>query len=162
MKMLPLVFLSVGFCAYGVDFYVDTSATVGGNGTQASPFATIQEGVDVAGAGDTVYLKGSLYVSQASQCVVIPADKTELTLAKWGTDRFSIEVDNDFIKNMPGRASTNIITICAQSNTVSGIEFIYHKYSLGVDKYGKGSQQRGSRVRRGLKTDRRQAVGRKR
>ena len=139
MKMLPLVFLFVGFCACGADFYVDTAATVGGNGTQASPFATIQEGVDVAGAGDTVYLKGSLYVSQASQCVVIPADKTELTLAKWGNDRFSIEVDNDFIKNMPGRASTNIITICAQSNTVSGIEFIYHKYSLGVDKYGKGS-----------------------
>ncbi len=139
MKMLPLVFLFVGFCAYGVDFYVDTSATVGGNGTQAFPFATIQEGVDAAGAGDTVYLRGSLYVTNASQCVVIPADKPELTLAKWDADRFSIEVDNEFIKNMPNKASTNIITICAQSNAVTGVEFIYHKNSLGLQNYGKGS-----------------------
>ena len=139
MKMLPLVFLSVGFCACGADFYVDTAATVGGNGTQASPFATIQEGIDAASSGDMVYLRGSLYVLQASQCVVIPLDKPELTLAKWGTDRFSIEVDNDFMKNMANKASTNIITICSQSNTISGIEFVYHKNSLGLDKYGKGS-----------------------
>ena len=139
MRMLPFVFLSVGVCAYGADFYVDASMPTGGNGSQAAPLATIQEGVDAADAGDTVYLRGSLYVSQASQCVVIPADKPELTLAKWGTDRFSIEVDNDFMKNMANKASTNIITICAQSNTVSGIEFIYHKNSLGLQNYGKGS-----------------------
>ena len=139
MKMLPLVFLSVGFCACGADFYVDTAATVGGNGTQASPFATIQEGIDAASSGDMVYLRGSLYVLQASQCVVIPADKPELTLAKWGTDRFSIEVDNDFMKNMANKASTNIITICSQSNTISGINFIYHRNSLGLQNYGNGS-----------------------
>ena len=140
MKMLPLVFLSVGFCACGADFYVDTAATVGGNGTQASPFATIQEGIDAASSGDMVYLRGSLYVLQASQCVVIPLDKPELTLAIWGTDRFSIEVDNDFVKNnVPDKASTNIITICSQSNTISGINFIYHRNSLGQQYYGKGS-----------------------
>ena len=59
-----------------------------------------------------------------------------MTLAKWGADRFSIEVDDNFIKNV---GSTNIITVCAQSNTISGLEFIYHKNSLGLDKYGKGS-----------------------
>ena len=139
MRMLSFALLSIGICAYGADFYVDTAATVGGNGTQASPFATIQEGVEAASSGDTVYLRGSLFVSQASQCVIIPADKTELTLAKWGGERFSIEVDNDFMKNMVDKASTNIITVCAQSNTISGLEFIYHRNSLGLQNYGNGS-----------------------
>ena len=141
-RIIVIVVLSVAlapiFCS-GTDYYVDSQAASSGDGTQASPFATIQEGIDAASSGDTVYLKGSLYVSQASQCVVIPADKPELTLAKWGTDRFSIEVDNDFMKNMANKASTNIITICSQSNTISGIEFVYHKNSLGLQNYGKGS-----------------------
>ena len=139
MKMLPLVFLSVCFCVCGADFYVDASVSTSGNGSQDAPFATIQEGIDAASPGDTIYLRSSLYVTNVSQCVVIPADKPELTLAKWDADRFSIEVDNEFIKNMPNKASTNIITICAQSNTVTGVEFIYHKDSLGFQNYGKGS-----------------------
>ena len=138
-RIIFIVALSVAlapiFCS-GTDYYVDSQAASSGDGTQASPFATIQEGVDAASSGDTVYLKGSLYVSQASQCVVIPAGKPELTLSNWGGGRFSIEVDNDFIKNV---GSTNIITICSQSNTISGLEFIYHKTSLGLQDYGKGS-----------------------
>ena len=141
-RIIVIVALSVAlapiFCS-GTDYYVDSQAASSGNGTQESPFATIQEGVNAANAGDTVYLRGSLFVTQALQCVVVPADKTELTLAKWGADRFSIEVDNDFMKNMANKASTNIITVCAQSNTISGIEFIYHKTSLGLQNYGKGS-----------------------
>lgn len=141
-RIIVIVALSVVlapiFCS-GTDYYVDSQAASSGDGTQASPFATIQEGIDVACAGDTIYLRGSLYVTNASQCVVIPADKPELTLAKWDADRFSIEVDNEFIKNMPNKASTNIITVCAQSNTISGIEFVYHKNSLGQQNYGKGS-----------------------
>lgn len=125
--------------AVGASVYVDSQVASSGDGSQAAPFKTIQEGVDAAGAGDTVLLRGSLSVSQASQCVVIPADKPELTLAKWGPDRFSIEVDNDFMKNMANKASTNIITICSQSNTISGINFIYHRNSLGLQDYGKGS-----------------------
>ena len=132
------VCLAPVFCS-GIDYYVDSQAASSGDGSSSAPYKTIQEGIDAASSGDTVYLKGSLYVSQASQCVVIPADKPELTLAKWGTDRFSIEVDNDFMKNMANKASTNIITICSQSNTISGIEFIYHKTSLGLQNYGKGS-----------------------
>ena len=141
-RIIVIVVLSVVlapiFCS-GTDYYVDSQAASSGNGTQESPFATIQEGIDAANSGDTVYLRGSLYVLQASQCVVIPAGKPELTLSNWGGGRFSIEVDNDFMKNMANKASTNIITVCAQSNTISGIEFIYHKTSLGLDKYGKGS-----------------------
>ena len=141
-QVIALIVLSVGlvpFLASGAELYVDLQAASSGDGTQASPFATIQEGIDAASSGDMVYLRGSLYVLQASQCVVIPADKPELTLAKWGTDRFSIEVDNDFMKNMANKASTNIITICSQSNTISGINFIYHRNSLGLQNYGNGS-----------------------
>lgn len=130
--------LASGLCS-GSDYYVDSQAAPGGTGTQASPFATIQEGINAAIAGDTVYVKGNLFVSQASQCVVIPADKPKLTLAKWAGESFSLEVDNDFMKNMENKASTNIITICAQSNTISGINFVYHKNSLGLQNYGKGS-----------------------
>ena len=141
-RIIVIVVLSVAlapiFCS-GTDYYVDSQTLSSGDGSSSAPFKTIQEGIDAASSGDTVYLKGSLYVSQASQCVVIPADKPELTLAKWGTDRFSIEVDNDFMKNMANKASTNIITICSQSNTISGIEFVYHKNSLGLQNYGKGS-----------------------
>lgn len=141
-RIIFIVALSVAlapiFCS-GTDYYVDSQAASSGDGTQASPFATIQEGVDAASSGDTVYLKGSLYVSQASQCVVIPAGKPELTLSNWGGGRFSIEVDNEFMKNMENKASTNIITICSQSNTISGINFVYHKNSLGLQNYGKGS-----------------------
>ena len=138
-RIIFIVALSVAlapiFCS-GTDYYVDSQAASSGDGSSSAPYKTIQEGIDAANSGDTVYLRGSLYVLQASQCVVIPADKPELTLAKWGADRFSIEVDNDFIKNV---GSTNIITVCAQSNTISGIEFIYHKTSLGLQNYGKGS-----------------------
>ena len=141
-RIIFIVALSVAlapiFCS-GTDYYVDSQAASSGDGSSSAPYKTIQEGIDAANSGDTVYLKGSLYVSQASQCVVIPADKPELTLAKWGTDRFSIEVDNDFMKNMENKASTNIITVCAQSNAITGIEFIYHKNSLGLQNYGKGS-----------------------
>ena len=141
-RTIAVIVLSVGlmpFLASGAEVYVDSQAAPGGTGTQASPFATIQEGIDAAIAGDTVYIKGSLFVSQASQCVVIPVDKPELTLANWGGERFSVEVDKDFIKNMPDRASTNIITICSQSNTIIGIDFVYHKNSLGLQNYGKGT-----------------------
>ena len=141
-RVIVIVALSIGlapvFCS-GIGYYVDSQAASSGDGTQASPFATIQEGVNAAAAGDTVYLKGSLFVSQASQCVVIPVDKPELTLSNWGGGRFSIEVDNDFMKNMENKASTNIITVCSQSNTISGINFVYHKNSLGLQNYGKGS-----------------------
>ena len=141
-RIIFIVALSVSlapiFCS-GTDYYVDSQAAASGDGSSSAPFKTIQEGIDFAGAGDTIYLRGSLYVTNASQCVVIPADKPELTLAKWDSDRFSIEVDNDFMKNMANKASTNIINICSQSNTISGIEFVYHKNSLGLQNYGKGS-----------------------
>ena len=141
-RVIVIVALSIGlapvFCS-GIGYYVDSQAASGGNGTQALPFATIQEGIDAATAGDTVYLRGSLFVSQASQCIVVPVDKPRLTLASWDADHFSIEVDNDFMKNMENKASTNIITICSQSNTISGIDFVYHKNSLGLQNYGKGS-----------------------
>ena len=141
-RVIVIVALSIGlapvFCS-GIGYYVDSQAASSGDGTQASPFATIQEGINAAIAGDTVYVKGNLLVSQASQCVVIPADKPELTLAKWAGESFSLEVDNDFMKNMENKASTNIITICSQSNTISGINFVYHKNSLGLQNYGKGS-----------------------
>lgn len=42
-------------------WYVDASASPGGNGTSSMPFDTIQAGVDLALAGDTVVLRDGIY-----------------------------------------------------------------------------------------------------
>jgi len=47
--------------ARGADYYVATTGSDSNAGTLAAPFATIQKGADVAGAGDTVYIRGGTY-----------------------------------------------------------------------------------------------------
>lgn len=135
MKKIPVLLLGY-ICSqlFAADFYVDVGVTAGGDGTSSSPFADIQSAIDAADKGDTIKLKGNLFVSDLSQCVIIPETKTELTLTNWGEERFSLEVDNAFISTIFGTVAsgTNIITVCAQSNTISGIDFVYHKDSLGL------------------------------
>ncbi|MHB8875498.1 MAG: hypothetical protein ACYC8T_17580, partial [Myxococcaceae bacterium] len=45
----------------GADIYVQAGAS-GGDGGQAAPYATVQRGVDVAGAGDTVHVLAGTYL----------------------------------------------------------------------------------------------------
>ena len=93
MKKIPVLLLGY-ICSqlFAADFYVDVGVTTGGDGTSSSPFADIQSAIDAADKGDTIKLKGNLFVSDLSQCVIIPETKTELTLTNWGEERFSLEV----------------------------------------------------------------------
>jgi hypothetical protein len=47
--------------ARATDYYVATTGSDSNAGTMAAPFATMQKGADVAGAGDTVYIRGGTY-----------------------------------------------------------------------------------------------------
>ncbi|HYQ17251.1 MAG TPA: hypothetical protein VEQ58_15870, partial [Polyangiaceae bacterium] len=47
--------------ARAADYYVAPDGDDANDGSLAKPFATIQKGADVAGAGDTVYLRGGTY-----------------------------------------------------------------------------------------------------
>src|SRR4051794_24208913 len=47
--------------AQATDYYVATTGSDSNPGTMASPFATLQKGVNTAVAGDTVYIRGGTY-----------------------------------------------------------------------------------------------------
>ncbi|MFC1718181.1 chondroitinase-B domain-containing protein [Candidatus Poribacteria bacterium] len=72
---LIMVILSCHIWAASVaarTYYVAETSVIG-TGTQESPFATIQEAADVVEAGDTVLLKGGIYV----ESVTLKASGTE-------------------------------------------------------------------------------------
>ena len=114
--------------------YLDCGAAANGDGTEVAPFNSLGAAIAAAAAGDTVCARGALMVSDVSQCVVIPESKPELTLTGWGDDRLAIEVADNFITN--GGGGTNVISVFAVSNTISGIDFTYHKNSLGLQNKG--------------------------
>ncbi len=68
MRMLHLVvaLFAVCACADANDFYVDAGATAPGDGTAASPFPTIQQGVNaaVSGRGDRIFIQRGTYREQ--------------------------------------------------------------------------------------------------
>jgi hypothetical protein len=43
-------------------YYVSTTGNDGNPGTMAQPWRTIQHGIDVAVAGDTVFIRGGIYL----------------------------------------------------------------------------------------------------
>jgi len=53
--------LSFGLSTCGAEYYVDATASKGGDGSARAPFATIQAAADVAQAGDTVFIKPGTY-----------------------------------------------------------------------------------------------------
>src|SRR3954469_16439603 len=61
ITFLALAILLAGRSARATDYYVATTGSDSNPGTMASPFATLQKGVNVAVAGDTVYIRGGTY-----------------------------------------------------------------------------------------------------
>src|SRR5512146_1386760 len=85
MLYRALIFLAFTLNAFGATtYYVVSTAAGGGSGTQASPFNTIQAGVNAASAGDTVLVTQGTYselVSSAANgsagsLIVIKANPT--------------------------------------------------------------------------------------
>ena len=56
-----VLFLSANLALYGTNYYVATNGSDSNPGTISQPFATWQKGVDVANAGDVVYIRGGVY-----------------------------------------------------------------------------------------------------
>ncbi|HSF59006.1 MAG TPA: right-handed parallel beta-helix repeat-containing protein, partial [Candidatus Binatia bacterium] len=54
--LLPACVFS--FQTWAAEFYIDSLATPGGIGSLSAPFRSIQEGIDLLKAGDTLYVRG--------------------------------------------------------------------------------------------------------
>src|SRR5262245_49133023 len=66
--------------AHATDYYVATTGSDSNPGTMDAPFATLQKGVNVAVAGDTVYIRGGTYK------ITTPANSgAGITFSKSGT-----------------------------------------------------------------------------
>src|SRR5262245_50510374 len=62
--------------AQAADYYVATTGSDSNPGTMAQPFATLQRGASVAVAGDTVYVRGGVYMVATSSAVAISLSKS--------------------------------------------------------------------------------------
>jgi hypothetical protein len=60
-SLIGLSALVAAGSAQATDYYVATTGSDSNPGTMASPFATLQKGVNTAVAGDTVYIRGGTY-----------------------------------------------------------------------------------------------------
>ena len=60
-SLIVLTTLLAARSAQATDYYVATTGSDSNPGTMASPFATLQKGVNTAVAGDTVYIRGGTY-----------------------------------------------------------------------------------------------------
>jgi parallel beta-helix repeat protein len=62
MKLFSSAFLLfVSFHLLATNYYVDSDANYGGDGTQENPFTLIQDALDLAGPGDTVWIAEGVY-----------------------------------------------------------------------------------------------------
>ena len=60
-KLFSIFLLGWSAVAYGADYYVATNGSDAAAGTLGAPFETIQHGVDLLGAGDTLHVRGGRY-----------------------------------------------------------------------------------------------------
>ncbi len=62
MKLVSILFLSI-FCShfYSATYYIAKTGDDNNTGTISSPWLTIQKGVDITGAGDTVFVREGTY-----------------------------------------------------------------------------------------------------
>ena len=85
--LLLLVFIASlsPFIASGADFYVDASATAGGDGSQSAPFATIKAAVDAANGvsgPSTIHVASGTYpITSASDFATISVADLTITAA---------------------------------------------------------------------------------
>jgi hypothetical protein len=62
--------------AWANDYYVATTGNDANPGSLAQPFATLQRGASVAMAGDTVYVRGGVYMVATSSAVAIALSRS--------------------------------------------------------------------------------------
>lgn len=64
--LIAVLFLNSFFC-FAKEFYVAPSGNDAHNGTISNPFETIQRAQELAGSGDTVFIRGGVYTMREEQ-----------------------------------------------------------------------------------------------
>ena len=136
--LLPLVLLSFGFRAHGADFYVDASAGAGGDGSQATPFATIKAAVEAAnllsGASTIHVASGTYSITSASDFATVSvADLTIAAANPANKPVVALDPDLSLAQNNP------VVFSAPQGSdrlTVSNLRFTY---SYAADKNAAGN-----------------------
>ena len=66
--------------AHAAEYFVATTGSDANPGTLAQPFATLQKGATVAVAGDTVYVRGGIYMVATSSAITRNMRRPSLVL----------------------------------------------------------------------------------
>ena len=102
------------------DWYVATTGSDGGAGTQESPFATIQMGINVAGDGNTVHVAAGTYLENINyngKNISVFGEDRETTIIDGNQDGIVVGFGN-------GEDSTAILSNFTITNGFQGIKCI--------------------------------------
>ena len=123
--------------ASGADFYVDSSATAGGDGSQASPFQTIKAAVDAANgasAPSTIHVASGTYaITSASDFVTVSVADLTITAAD-PSSKPVVALDPD-LSNTHGNPVVFAAPAGSDRLTVANIKFTY-SYTASTNTVG--------------------------
>ena len=113
--------------------WIDSLGT--GNGTSpGSALPTIREALALAGAGDTIWVRGGpdrLYeIEFPADSIALSADKEGISIRAWGGEGpAEVSVSADYARNAGGAP---VVSNLAAHATLQGLRFSFTKDSLGV------------------------------
>ena len=136
--LLPFVLLAVGINAHGANFYVDSSATAGGDGSQAAPFKTIKAAVDAANgasAPSTIHVASGTYaITSASDFVTVSVADLTITAADPSNKPVvAIDANLSTVQNNP---VVFAVPVGSDRLTVANIKFTF---AYAADKNAAGN-----------------------
>ncbi|MBU1241126.1 hypothetical protein KKF84_20580 [Myxococcota bacterium] len=82
--------------------YVDAQAATGGDGSEGSPFVTIQEAVDQAQSGDTIMVAGGDYL----ESILIPDTMSLILMGGYAPGNFAVRDTEDYPSHIISQTTT--------------------------------------------------------
>ena len=126
----------------GAEIYVDSQASQGGTGTQASPFATIPAALAAASANSTIWVRGgegrAYGVTNNTDTLQIPSGMEGLSICAYETTpgdggRALVAISDTYI--IDGNRA-HIISNRAANVTISGLDFAFGTTAIGKQNVG--------------------------